>query len=299
MLEAGLLLSRFLHFTATLSLFGVSLFPLYALGRAGAWGGNEQRLLRRIKWIPIVGALTAIASGVGWFVFTAASMTGDLSLALNRESLYAILQGTDFGPLWIVRLLLVCAALLTVPWWPRRTAIWTAAIGSSLSLALLAGTGHARATQGWAGSHMAADSLHLLAAGLWLGALLPLAIALRTFSSPKRKSDVLKAFSRIGQIAVGLLFATGIANSFFLLTSPLDLIATSYGKVLSVKLMLFALMLGLAALNRFWITPRVPERDSALWTRRLGISIAIEQALGLLLLLAVAVLGAMEPPGAG
>ncbi len=37
MLEAGLIVSRFLHYTATLILFGISLFPLYTYrGLTGA-----------------------------------------------------------------------------------------------------------------------------------------------------------------------------------------------------------------------------------------------------------------------
>ncbi len=74
MLEAGLIVSRFVHDTAVLVLFGVSIFPLYAYpdrvdqnsARAGHW----------LHWVMLAAALVALLSGVAWLAFTTATMAG-------------------------------------------------------------------------------------------------------------------------------------------------------------------------------------------------------------------------------
>ena len=78
-----------------------------------------------------------------------------------------------------------------------------------------------------------------------------------------------------------------------LLSGPRDLIATEYGRLLALKLGLFAAMIGFAAVNRFHLTPQLP-RPTAL--RALERNSLAEIALGLGVLLFVAALGTMEPP---
>ncbi|MDU6729488.1 MAG: CopD family protein, partial [Bradyrhizobium sp.] len=77
------------------------------------------------------------------------------------------------------------------------------------------------------------------------------------------------------------------------------LLNTSYGQILLAKLALFAAMLALAVANRFWLVPRMIEaRNSAqpsFWLGRLRYHVLGEQFLGLMILLAVPVLGTMRP----
>jgi copper resistance protein D len=62
------------------------------------------------------------------------------------------------------------------------------------------------------------------------------------------------------------------------------------------KVALFAVMVGLAGVNRFWIVPALGNSappDGTL--RRLRLHILLEQCLGLAIILVVALLGTMEP----
>jgi putative copper resistance protein D len=123
MLETGLIGSRFIHFLAVLSLFGTALFPLYTLRQSvRRISADQPRLARQIRWILSFFLLLALLSGISWFIFTAGTMAGDLSQAFNSDSLKAMVQATDFGPLWIARsvLLVIAAALLLR--WPLRPA---------------------------------------------------------------------------------------------------------------------------------------------------------------------------------
>lgn len=72
-----------------------------------------------------------------------------------------------------------------------------------------------------------------------------------------------------------------------------------YGRLLLIKMALFALMVGLAGANRFFTVPALTNpaatARSASSLRRLRLHILLEQYLGLAVILVVAFLGTMEP----
>ncbi len=146
--------------------------------------------------------------------------------------------------------------------WPSTRWLQLAvAAGLIGSLALI---GHAGASPDAAGRvHLASDVLHLIAAGAWVGALPALALLLHQTRKIKYDRSILVAsgaarrFSPLGIASVGTLLATGVVNSWNLLAGPRDLITTDYGRLLLLKIGLFAAMVGIAAVNRFRLTPRL------------------------------------------
>jgi putative copper resistance protein D len=105
----------------------------------------------------------------------------------------------------------------------------------------------------------------------------------------------------MGYAAVATLVASGLINSWFLVGSVSSLLTTLYGQILLAKVAFFAAMLALAAANRFWLVPRMIETrmgasgEPAVWLARLRYHVLGEQFLGLMVLLAVSVLGTMRP----
>jgi putative copper resistance protein D len=104
----------------------------------------------------------------------------------------------------------------------------------------------------------------------------------------------------MGYVAVATLIVSGLVNSGLLVGSVSSLLKTLYGQILLGKLALFAAMLGLAAANRLWLVPRMIETragcgQAAVWLARLRYHVLGEQFLGLMILLAVSVLGTMRP----
>ena len=171
-------------------------------------------------------------------------------------------------------------------------------------LVSLAGVGHTQIENGITHFvHIAADGLHLLAAGAWLGGLVSLfslvARAVRT-SSPDSDDEASNAairFSGMGYLAVATLIVSGLINSWFLIGSPSNL-GTPYGQLLIVKLILFGGMLGLAGVNRFLIVPKLIKANVGHHSEGLASlrrHIVGEQALGLAIILIVSVLGTMQP----
>jgi putative copper resistance protein D len=101
-----------------------------------------------------------------------------------------------------------------------------------------------------------------------------------------------------GVTAVLVLIASGLGNTSWMIDSVSDLAGTGYGRVLSVKLGLFALMLVLACVNRLVTVPRIghaPNAPRAL--RSLRLSVLAELVLGAAILAVVAWLG-VTPPAA-
>jgi copper resistance protein D len=295
-LAAGLIVFRFIHFSALMVLFGSSLFPLYA-------ARSVKAIAPHLRWPVLIAAFLALISGIFWFAFTAATMSGDLRDVAAFPVLSLVAKGTGFGRLWMVRLLLTLAAVAIFARSPRGRLRWTA--GVTIAALLVA-------TSAWAGHgqeggivHSLADALHLLSASIWIGALFALLILLARWRHGDAEliARSLSGFSGIGPAVVAVLLLTGIANGLFLigpenlLTAP----STPYGVVLIAKIVLFAAMLGFAVANRFWLTPRLAAAlgsggiEQAV--RSLRISVFWETALAALVLAAVALLGILPPPG--
>jgi putative copper resistance protein D len=106
-------------------------------------------------------------------------------------------------------------------------------------------------------------------------------------------------FSALGVASVTTLLATGIVNAWILVGSFRALAVTEYGRLLMLKLVVFAVMLVLAAVNRFWLTPRLvvasgdERRLEAL--RQLTRNSVIEVALGFSIFAIVGLLGTLHP----
>jgi putative copper resistance protein D len=290
MIDLGLVIARLLHYAAVTTLAGVSVFPLYAYADA-----EPKELSRRRQAVLLCAAAGALFSGLLWFVCSVANMSGTWAGVADQETLWTVLSETSFGSVWMARMLLAVVILGVTAVRP----FWTGMAGRDLVttflaavlLASLAGTGHSQIEEGWLNIvHIASDAAHLLAAGAWLGGLVPLGFILLDYSmvdgEPIVDVDrILLRFSSMGYVAVATLIASGLINSWFLVGSVSN----------------FAAMLALAAANRFWLVPRMIEtragasRDASMWLGRLRYHVLGEQFLGLMVLLAVSVLGTMRP----
>jgi putative copper resistance protein D len=208
-------------------------------------------------------ALGALASGLATLGHQLIVVSGRTDALLEPALWLRLLGESHFGAVWLARhgLLILCAALVlfheredsAVDWMVWRLQAW------ALAAAAVAGTawaGHAVAVepQGWIAVLGAA--VHLVATGLWLGALFPLALLLRAASreagADARPYAVLtvRRFSTVGLIAITLIVATGIVNAWFEAGGVPGLVGTRYGRLLLVKIALLAGVVGLAAASR-------------------------------------------------
>jgi copper transport protein len=157
--------------------------------------------------------------------------------------------GTAYGPTAIAAQLALFAALFSLS--AERIEI-----KRILSLGALAGCALALSLSGHAST---ADPrwlmrplvfVHTAGVAFWVGALVPLALALRAGAG----GAALAWFSRVIPLVLAPMLLAGLWLSFVQLGSLDALWTTAYGQVLSAKLAVVAVLLALAALNRFRFT---------------------------------------------
>ena len=286
-----LILARGIHLAATVLAAGTVAFMALVADLPAL-----RRDLRVLVWAALA---VAILSGLAWLVWLSADIYGAPIIEVCLHGgVWSVLIETRFGLVWIARLGL--ALLLGVLMlWPA-TRLLQLAVAACL-LGLIALIGHAGATPGTAGQiHLLSDMVHLLAAGAWVGTLPALAMLLtraRHEGGAAWDADAVAAirrFSLLGAVSVSALLASGLINSWNLLGGPRDLVTTDYGRLLLLKVGLFAAMVYIAAANRFHFTPRLPAAGAL---RALARNSMAETGIGLCVLLIVGVLGAMSPSG--
>ncbi len=172
----------------------------------------------------------------------------------------------------------------------RITAATLAVLALSAAGAALAASGHASAAAPqWL--TRPAVFVHGVTIALWAGALFPLAAAFR-LGAPDAPI-ALRRFSHFIPIALILLVVAGIALAIVQVETPSALLTTSYGRILSAKLGLVAILLALAAWNRWRLTaPAVSDEGAA---RSLVRSITAETII-VLAILALAAGWRFTPP---
>lgn len=299
---------KFALYADLLVLAGMTAFSLYALRH----GERRSGILPLKRLAVILSSLALLLSGLG-ILALAGSMLGSSMWTIDGVLLRAIISDTAIGTAWLVRMaaiLLAMLAAITLNRNPLSAGLALLAF-ASIAIATLVWTGHAGATEGWIGTaHRISDIIHMLAAAVWLGGLATFAWIL--FQPPNNWTRdhhtfayrALEQFSRVGTLAVAALIATGIINSLAVIGVPdfSQLVSSEYARLLAVKLLLFAAMLALAALNRWRLTPAlgaaIPDGNPLVAVTALRRSLLAESTAALAILALVAWLGTLEPLGA-
>ncbi|MBX9707500.1 MAG: copper homeostasis membrane protein CopD [Caulobacteraceae bacterium] len=297
---------RLAQYGGAVILLGTPLFLLYGLRGPDAVAQSWARGL-------LIGAcaVVAVASALALVAQTSV-MAGSIAEGLKPASLGFMITGTSLGPAFLLRVGLGLTALTVVLLGrPSRFQWGLLVLAGLLVSASFAWTGHGAATEG-AGRypHLLSTILHSWAAALWLGALVALWIMTAGHRPGDFRSDqvlhrALHGFAGVGSAAVAVLILSGLVNSWFMVgIDRIDgLVTTPYGWLLLFKLLLFGLMLALAASNRFQLTPDLLDAlddpdDVRLAIGRLKRSLRVETFVALALLAVVAVMGTLAPVSA-
>jgi putative copper resistance protein D len=309
---------RDIHFGSSVIVAGIVFFDLFVA--SPALRQVDLRIEATIAAFRIRTAATlwisltvSIVSGFAWLCLVAARIAGKpFADVVADGTVWIVLLQTQFGFAWELRFLFAAAlaACLLVrriknagaPIWPEILA----ALLAGAYLGALAFAGHGEEGLGLERYfHLIADFFHLVAAGLWLGGLIPLAVLLvylRRFREEGWVSvacDAASRFSNLGIAAVGILLVSGTINALFLIGRVQALAGTDYGRLLLLKVTLFAAMVGLAGINRQYLLPRlfgdVGMDQGSRTVRWLVRSALVEIAFGLGVIIIVGMLGIMAP----
>lgn len=288
-------------------LFGVSLFGVQALRPDHRASAIARRYVRAIGVTAALGIVLSLWS----FVVMAKAMTGVTDYAeLTSHVFSMMLTTTAVGLAWMARLAALSGCLVAVARLGKHPAPPFGACAGLGAVALVTVTwaGHGAMDDGARGYlHLVFDIAHVLAAGAWVGALTAFVLLASTRQAASSEaveilSHTSNGFARLGTLIVATLLSTGTFN-YLLIVGPTinGLFSTLYGRLLLIKLALFALMLGLAAANRYRLSPRleaaVRAADHAYAVMALRRSLVMETGLAVLILALVAWLGVLSPPG--
>lgn len=295
---------RAVIYLATLIALG-SLAALWSV--AGTSEHSEAVRGRLRKWIGVSAAIGLVLVPLA-IVINAIVLNGGSFDELG--STLRIAMQTTTGVALLIRTSALFGILAAVPLLIERQ---TRKIGWVVAIAATAGLVWSFAMSGHASvvplKAIAAPALaaHLIFAGMWLGALPGLGMAVLS----KKAVDVVDTartfgrFSKMTAYTLGGVFVAGIALCVAFLSKPSDLWSTFYGLSLVAKVGLIGLAAGAGAFNHFVLVPsllRTAESgDAAAGARALGHlrrSVRLEAFLLIAVAIATATLTSVAAPKA-
>ena len=263
------------------------MFLVAVVGEAATSPRVRQLLLR----LASVSAVAALLLGLAWLGCETALVADTDNLTATLRALPVVALQTQYGRWFLLRCVLLIAVLPLLH--VRRYGTVAAIALAGVALALQPLLGHAGAVGGGAGAELiASEVLHLLAAGAWLGGLLPLLLAIRVLPADGAGAAC-RAFTPIGLASVFLLGGTAVVQVSSFMGGLPGLFGTGYGHVALVKLGLFVVLLALAALNRLVLTDRLTTTSDA--RLHMQMSVAAEILLGTLVVITAGFLASRTP----
>lgn len=276
-----------LAYAATLSAIG-SVLVLVALRELSEGGRAALRL-------------TAVASVLAAALFTvlrlpvrASFLMGGTWDGATDPMILGMVADSPLGTSAALRI--VGLALILAVLWRSRAGQILALLGACIASVSFALRGHAlgepRVILG------GLITLHILCLAFWIGGFAPLARAARL--DPAAQAGALAhEFGRRALWAVGLVVLAGGITLALLGAATPSALSSPYGQMFAVKLVLFAGVIALAAVNKLTLTPALlaGAPDAATRLRR---SIGVEAGLVAGILVATAALTTLSaPPGNG
>jgi copper resistance protein D len=238
----------------------------------------------------LIAVLLIISAGVSAarIPLLACAMSGDFAGMFDADFENMILRNGE-GRTAALRL---CGlALMAIGVFSSRRA--TALIGAAIAAVSFGWIGHIHAMIPGT-LPRALLCLHLLCAAFWLGALAPLLIVAQV-GMASQIASVAARFAGWALVLVAILMAAGTWLLWMLIRDAAEFWSSDYGRMLLIKLLLVALLLAMAALNKLYLTKKLSDgsANAALSFTR---TVQAEMLLGSLILLVTAAFTTLAGP---
>ncbi len=311
-------LARWLTLTAVALLMGLFAFRLLV------WNPLWRHVEREADDVALDVRLARLGIRIG-IVALALLTLALIVIFITQNQKFALINGDNFGVwlntryglMWLYRFLLAAALLFLfllfmdvaddgqtgLTGWPWAAGFILAG-GLALSVALVS---HSAALPEDNTQAVLVDFVHVLAATMWIGGLLFLALSLwlaRSLAAESRTwlyLSLILNFSGLAALAVGLLAVSGVYLAVQHVGGWTRLVGTAYGLTLLLKLAIVGLTIVTAGVNLLYIKPRLnrayenPETPtSATAVRRSRIVVTIELVVALLILFVTGFLTDMQ-----
>lgn len=302
---AGLWASRFLAMTGLVIGVGgagwAALFSGYSRRHDDTGSAVAAKAARRTD-VDLLSVVIALSLGIAatpvWIVFQGLDALDVASGGwVSADVWSAGLSATAYGRAALIGAAAMVASLVSLRIGGYRIRLALAAFALVLVGLAASAAGHA-ATAPQRFATVPAIMLHMMGVTAWIGGLLPLRATLgKSELAPRSEIAALLLFSRLIPFILTVLVGSGLLLAVVQVQTPTNLWTTSYGQVLLAKLAVVALMVVLAAVNRFlWTGAAAKGSPDAM--RRLRRSIVAEVVLGTLVLAILGLWRFTPPPRA-
>lgn len=308
MLEWIAAAARWFQLAANLIILGSCVFLAIAdidkRAYSARWVERLERLFPKLAISIVLGLVIILATTIG-------QITGDTNNLLQPNIWFDFIKDTRTGQIWLIHISAAILLLLSIAYLRSTTRnrwryIFCAVI-AMLPLVADAMVSHT-AADGLTITGVLPYALHIIFAGVWLGGL-PALLLLKyeyvkqvTSQQPSLLDiKILKRFSSMALpvmlliVATGLVVADQIFEGFYA-----ALVATPYGWLLIIKLLILAVILIIATRVRSYWLPLFSSSNNAQSTQRAAIGmrkwVRIEYLLAMLLLLVATVIANNATP---
>ena len=268
---------RWLLYVGLAIFVGAASTSLLALRGRVPSGGN---LWLRVAAVVAVVGLCAMV----WAERMLVGAQSLLPLFQTTEGLYLVALG--------VALLLCIVAVVFVDLWPARWSLGLLGALAAGAVLVHVLAGHADAPSSWRLLNVAVQWIHMTCVGVWIGGLAWLLLGIRGTGKAER-ADAVAAFSRVATVTLIVVLATGLARGFVEVRTLSNLVHTSYGVTLVVKVAMVLGLVLLGALNHYRWTPLLRTKDGA--ARAFRLNSGGELAVAAAVLAATAILSGLAP----
>ena len=243
------LLLRALSFALEALAFGGVFFLLFAARPANLDTGSQARLRRAAAGFALALAVTQISLVAA----TSAVLMGSSGMGL-RDVISAayFVAGTIF----------IAASLALFLLLRLTSKLVLASLSGLIALDASVSLSHAASRMDHRPLLLVLTAAHHLGMAAWIGAMPFLLLALRLNRDVEISRRMARRFSTMAVIGVATLIAAGVGLSWFYAGSWRGMYGTSYGLLLSAKIVLTVLILTLGPRN-FFLLRRVEQRTSA------------------------------------
>ena len=210
------------------------------------------------------------------------------ALELTTAELPGLLRDTTWGRGWmpLVMSCVLSAILLLMP--RSRVSSWALLLVALCVAATMGGLGHAAADDQWPLASRLLDALHVVGVGAWIGGLLLMLLASAGTSVPS--AGAWGAFSRMASVMAPVVLLSGVGSTWRRVggNGPMAILASDYGKLLLLKIVLALAVMAMGFTQRRRIAAgQTPSRAVVLR----------EVVLAVVVLGATAWMTGTEPPG--
>jgi len=235
----------------------------------------HQQVRERLRRVQLLAVLVLLFAHAGVLLGQALALTqGTGAPAMTPALLETLVKGSPSGLWWLVRVLLLLLAfrLLLVPDQSRHQRAsfshllcWGNLVLGLMLLVALSLSSHAAALPAdQVTVAVLVDWIHLLAAALWVGGMLTIALGYMPMLGRQQLSEratnlltVLAYYSPWALLGVLLMTLTGPLSATSHFASWQQVVATAYGQVLLVKGVLVGDLVALSAYHVLFLRPRV------------------------------------------